>query len=109
MSAIEANYKIQTNETLYLSEQQLIDCTNIKMPETPDEYQNRGCSGGYLLDTLQYVVNKPLFKGKSYPYKAFEGKCKQLQAFNGKNGERDFAQLKSFKKLESMGEILAAI
>lgn len=74
----------KANKTLELSVQQLIDCTNIKHQDTSTAYQNRGCSGGYLEDTLQFAKDYPVFKRHSYPYKAKEGACKHQKVYDGK-------------------------
>ena len=59
--ALEAQHKRLTNELVYLSEQQLIDCSW--------EFGNRGCSGGHANYAFQYTSDiSGLCSQNSYPY-----------------------------------------
>ena len=51
------------------SEQQLVDCSNT--------YGNKGCHGGELDLTYQYVKDKGLNLESSYPYIGKEQNCKK--------------------------------
>ena len=46
-------------------------------------------------------MQNPIFKQKSYPFKGTENKCRNLNSFNGKNGEKEFHQISDFIKLKS--------
>ena len=75
-----------------------MDCTNIKQADNSVRYQNRGCSGGFLDDTMLYLTENALFRESSYPFKGKETKCMTLNAFNGKSGEREWARLSSYQR-----------
>lgn len=62
IAAIEANYKIQYNKTLLLSEQFLIDCIDF------------GCKGGHFFNAIEYVRTHGLATASStYPYTDAQG------------------------------------
>jgi len=61
--------------SLDLSEQQLVDCSNGYKRES-------GCDGGMMVDAFQYLHTKQasgVASEQSYPYKARDSKCKKNQ------------------------------
>lgn len=101
VAALESYYLLENvgESALEFSEQQFLDCTNIKRNENPQSYENRGCSGGYIIDSLKYATHDPIFKQRSYPYKGVENRCKNLKAFNGRTGEKEYFQIQGYKRL----------
>lgn len=65
--AIESQLLIQ-NDKESLSEQQLIDCTN--------SVGNKGCFGGLVDKTLDYIQENGIMSENDYPYTAINGTCK---------------------------------
>ena len=59
--AIEGAWAIKKQNLISLSEQQLIDCSNI-------EYNNFGCNGGTITGSFQYILNNGICSELSYPY-----------------------------------------
>ena len=53
-----------------------MDCTNIKKESSSSRYGNRGCSGGFVDDSLKFMSENTVFDAKSLPYKGNEGKCR---------------------------------
>jgi len=60
MGAIEGMNKIQTGNSVILSEQQLVDCD--------DDGINDGCNGGLTDYAYKYLTGKDLWTLASYPY-----------------------------------------
>ncbi|EAR95695.1 papain family cysteine protease (macronuclear) [Tetrahymena thermophila SB210] len=58
----------KANNTLNLSEQQLIDCS----------YLNHGCNGGLMDKAFTYIKNHNLTTEAEYPYQAKQGKCQKV-------------------------------
>ena len=59
--ALEAQYKRTTGQLVYMSEQQLIDCSW--------NYGNRGCNGGHANYAFQYISEcGGVCSQNSYPY-----------------------------------------
>lgn len=56
------------NETVSLSEQQLVDCSR--------KYGNFGCAGGFNYQGLAYVKDHGITDSNSVPYTAHNGPCK---------------------------------
>jgi cathepsin L len=64
---IEEHYKKKYNQSVVLSEQQLVDCS---WP-----YGNNGCQGGLYANGYAYVKQFGLMANASYPYTAKDGNC----------------------------------
>ncbi|XP_046961306.1 thiol protease aleurain-like [Vanessa cardui] len=72
MSNVESAYAIKTNQSVLLSEQQLVDCATDNCV---------GCNGGIAKYACEYLKSKGAMSEDSYPYIDGEGKCK----YNSKN------------------------
>jgi C1A family cysteine protease len=67
--SIEGAWSIKNNNLYNLSEQMLMDCSNL--------YGNNGCQGGLMDNAFKYVIdNDGLCTEDEYPYKEKEGICK---------------------------------
>jgi len=55
------------NKYVSLSEQQLVDCSNM--------YGNAGCDGGFQERALKYIKDHGISTEGEYPYKAVTQKC----------------------------------
>jgi len=65
--ATESAYAIAKGELRTLSEQELVDCSQV----------DYGCAGGWIDTALEYIyLNKGLALGSEYPYTATDGTCK---------------------------------
>lgn len=65
---LEAHWKIYHGDTVYLSEQQLVDCAQA--------FNNHGCNGGLPSQAFEYIrYNKGIMSEQTYPYKAYDGVC----------------------------------
>jgi C1A family cysteine protease len=60
-----------SNNTILLSEQQLVDCSQA--------YGNMGCNGGWMVSAFKYVIDQRITTSARYPYVAVTQACK----FNG--------------------------
>ncbi|KAL4440901.1 hypothetical protein ABPG74_009314 [Tetrahymena malaccensis] len=68
-STVENLYSFQQNQTLNLSEQQLVDCN----------YRSQGCNGGWFTDAYDYVKYTGLATSSRYPYIGMKGVCREQQ------------------------------
>ena len=67
--SMEGAWAIKNNNLYNLSEQMLMDCSNL--------YGNKGCQGGLMDNAFKYVIdNDGLCTEDEYPYKEKEGMCK---------------------------------
>lgn len=64
---VEGSWKIAGHPLVSLSEQQLLDCTGF--------FGNNGCYGGYVSNSLSYVLQFGLTTEGNYPYTANPGIC----------------------------------
>ncbi|CAD8093912.1 unnamed protein product [Paramecium sonneborni] len=71
LDLLDANNKIVNNIYSPLSQQDLIDCTQ--------QYGNKGCQGGFVSSSLNYVKEKGLAYEKDYPTTSTSGVCKNVQ------------------------------
>ena len=61
MGLVEAAHWFETGQVVDLSEQQLVDCTQI--------YGNKGCLGGAMDGALRYAQDHGIMLEADYPYK----------------------------------------
>ncbi|XP_064076655.1 uncharacterized protein LOC135194777 [Vanessa tameamea] len=64
---VESAYAIKTQQSVILSEQQLVDCAN--------DHCN-GCAGGTLLNACEYLQSHGAMSEDSYSYIGRDGQCK---------------------------------
>ena len=67
------NRTVATNLTdYYLSPQQLVDCST--------EYGNEGCSGGYIDNTFEYIIDRGLCLESEYKYTGEDNSCNKCNS-----------------------------
>ena len=67
--SLEGQHFAQTKQLVSLSEQQLVDCST--------KFGNEGCGGGLMNNAFEYIKqNNGIDTEKSYPYQAYDGKCR---------------------------------
>jgi len=86
--SIEAVNKIQNNVSIKLSEQYLVDCSNIKNRNSNGK--NLGCKGGNIDTTFTWIKeNNGMCENNDYPYTSGDTgkstKCKQCNKIYGTN------------------------
>lgn len=73
--SLEGIYAIQTGELVSFSEQQLVDCDNLRHGG-----KNHGCNGGLMDDAFSWIHdNGGLCTEDSYPYVSQEGETEKCQ------------------------------
>ncbi|KAL7053046.1 hypothetical protein AAHC03_026269 [Spirometra sp. Aus1] len=70
--AVEGQLKLQKDELISLSEQQLVDCS---WPEG-----NEGCNGGLMVQAFEYFLHHGSESEAAYPYKARNYQCQYRQS-----------------------------
>lgn len=94
-AALEAAQALENQEgARRLSEQQFIDCT------FDGHYNNFGCLGGHLENTLKYAEDNLILEGSLYKYKGMAGICKYSELQKSKDTSKSYV-LNGFKKIES--------
>ncbi|XP_030750145.1 ervatamin-C-like [Sitophilus oryzae] len=68
IAATESHYLIKTNQTIMLSEQNLVDCC-------PRKYSCFGCDGGSLIGAWLYMMETGVALESDYPYTGNQGTC----------------------------------
>uniref|UniRef100_A0A146M8L0 Cathepsin L n=1 Tax=Lygus hesperus TaxID=30085 RepID=A0A146M8L0_LYGHE len=69
IGAIEAQIIRSTGRTIYLSQQNLIDCAKT-------DYGGHGCNGGSMVGAYKYIRDNGVNTAISYPYEAKDGICR---------------------------------
>jgi cathepsin L len=91
IGSTESAWFLSKNESVVLSEQQLVDCS--------DAEGNQGCNGGLMDYGFQYIIdNKGVTTESNYPYTAKDGTC------NKQKTEDVSASLISFKDVITNSE-----
>jgi hypothetical protein len=68
ISAVESLYAIKYKKRIQFSEQQILDCTR--------DYGNKGCIGGTMTQSFQYIIENGISTASSYPYVRYEKQCR---------------------------------
>lgn len=84
--AVESAYFLQSGQLTPLSQQQLLDCSQL--------FGTSGCDGGEMVDAYSYIIAQGgLETAQEYPYEAKDGKCRL-------NGSQPIAAISSFTSIE---------
>ena len=70
IAEVEQVYALFKNETVLLSEQELVDCAG--------DYDNEGCNGGWEDKALLYIKDHGINLAENYPYRAINQVCKSI-------------------------------
>lgn len=98
---IESHHFIKHGQLLSLSEQNLVDCTQM--------YGNHGCHGGYPSKAFQYIRDYGgIDTEQSYPYRASDGSCGQKLGRNSGVRVQSFVTIPRFDE-RKLQEVLATI
>lgn len=73
IAAIEHAHKLESGNTVSLSEQQLVDC----------DKTSGGCNGGNEYSAITYLTGKPIYTTEIYAYKARDGTCETYTDSSG--------------------------
>ncbi|KAF3641389.1 hypothetical protein FXO37_23017 [Capsicum annuum] len=91
IAAAEGITKLSTGKSIFLSEQELVDCDRTS--------EDQGCEGGYMEDAFEFIVkNKSITTEKRHPYKAADGSC------NTKKESSSAADIKGYGKVPMNNE-----
>ena len=95
--AVEGAWKISGKPLVSLSEQQLLDCS--------DYFGNNGCNGGYVANSLSYVLKYGLTSEQDYHYTGRPTIC------NSENVAKVAARIKVYNHIgqNNPGDLLAAV
>ncbi|KAL4429749.1 hypothetical protein ABPG74_004386 [Tetrahymena malaccensis] len=85
----------KAEQTIDLSEQQLIDCCG-------KSYGNNGCHGGNKDQAFRYIESNPITTESNYPYKQLEQPCNQTKAAQNPN-----YLISSYKQVDASTKALA--
>jgi cathepsin F len=67
---LEGIYQIKNQQSIVLSEQNLVDCDKV----------DSGCNGGLMENSLAYVKENGIGLAKDYPYKGRDQTCKKFKS-----------------------------
>jgi cathepsin L len=80
IGALESQIRMKTNNSVSLSEQDMVDC--VKNVKSPDKSMSccDGCGGGEMYSVYQYLKNTMDSSETQYPYFGSDQKCKSFQS-----------------------------
>lgn len=90
VAALESHYAIATGKLLSLSEQELVDCSEL----------SNGCVGGRVSNAFKYLVEYGVSTEAEYPYENKQGQCRSG------NMEMSEVRMKGFATLKGDEEAL---
>jgi C1A family cysteine protease len=73
IGSVETLHAIQTGTLTQFSEQELVDCST--------SFGNDGCSGGWMDNGLDYIIQYGISSEDDYPYIAKDSKCQPTDDF----------------------------
>lgn len=94
---VEGSWSIAGNSLVSLSEQQLLDCS--------DFFGNNGCNGGYITNSLSYVLRFGLTGEQNYPYTANPSFCNSEKVADRMSTIRIYNHIRQ----DSPDELLTAV